>query len=74
MYINPRELHTIQWEPTSLCNANCIGCPRTDHDTMLTHPFIVKSQRHASDTEIQGFVDSVADQRLEKLSRIIFRK
>ena len=72
MYINPRELHTIQWEPTSLCNANCIGCPRTDHDTMLTHPFIVKSQRHASDTEIQGFVDSVADQRLEKLSRIIF--
>ena len=48
MYVEPHELRTIQWEPTSYCNANCIGCPRTDPETMLTRPHIVELQRHAT--------------------------
>lgn len=72
MYVHPSELKLVQWEPTSLCNANCIGCPRTDHDTMLTHPFIVKTQRHTTNDEIQSFIDSIADPRLEKLETVMF--
>ena len=72
MYVHPSELKLVQWEPTSICNANCIGCPRTDHDTMLTHPFIVKTQRHATTDEIENFISSIADIRLEKLETVMF--
>ena len=56
MYIKPEELELIQWEPTSYCNANCLVCPRTDKDTMLTQPHIVRTQRHSNDDDIQAFI------------------
>ena len=58
MYINPSDLDTIQWEPTSICNANCICCPRTDHDTMLTKPWIVKFQHHTSEDQYNAVIKS----------------
>jgi len=72
MYIKPNELRTVQWEPTSYCNANCIGCPRTDQETMLTRPHIVEFQRHASESETQAFISSVTDPRIKNLNRIIY--
>ena len=72
MYVEPHELRTIQWEPTSYCNANCIGCPRTDTETMLTRPHIVELQRHATQQESNAFISSVVDKRLEKLQLLIY--
>jgi len=72
MYVEPQELRTIQWEPTSFCNANCIGCPRTDPDTMLTRPHIAALQRHATEQESNAFVLSVTDERLKKLHEIVY--
>ena len=72
MYIKPEELTLIQWEPTSYCNANCIGCPRTDTETMLTRPHIVELQRHATQQESNAFISSVVDKRLEKLQLVIY--
>ena len=72
MYVEPHELRTIQWEPTSYCNANCIGCPRTDTETMLTRPHIVELQRHATEQESNAFISSVVDKRLEKLQLVIY--
>ncbi len=70
MYINPSDLDTIQWEPTSICNANCICCPRTDHDTMLTKPWILKFQHHTSEEQYNAVIKSFCDPRLQKLRRI----
>ncbi len=72
MYVEPQELRTIQWEPTSFCNANCIGCPRTDLDTMLTRPHIAALQRHATEQESDAFVLSVIDKRLKKLQEVVY--
>ena len=72
MYVEPQELRTIQWEPTSFCNANCIGCPRTDLDTMLTRPHIAAMQRHATEQESDAFVLSVVDKRLKKLREVVY--
>ena len=72
MYIIPELLETIQWEPTSFCNANCLACPRTDKETLLTLPSIVHTQRHASEPEIQSFIDSVVDPRLKKLKDVTY--
>tara|TARA_A100001015_G_C14890465_1_gene672193 strand:- start:32 stop:1153 length:1122 start_codon:yes stop_codon:yes gene_type:complete len=69
-YINPHDLEYVQWEPTSYCNANCIGCPRTDNETMLTKPYIVKFQRHASAEQVQYFIDSIVDERLVNLKTL----
>ena len=66
MYINPSDLDTIQWEPTSICNANCICCPRTDHDTMLTKPWILKFQHHTSEEQYNAVIKSFCDPRLQK--------
>ena len=72
MYVEPQELRTIQWEPTSFCNANCIGCPRTDLDTMLTRPHIAAMQRHSTEQESDAFVLSVVDKRLKKLREVVY--
>lgn len=72
MYIKPEELTQIQWEPTSYCNANCLVCPRTDKETMLTKPSIVHNQRHSSTDDIKAFVDSVVDDRLKSLTNIVY--
>tara|TARA_B100001057_G_scaffold345656_1_gene346789 strand:- start:118 stop:1329 length:1212 start_codon:yes stop_codon:yes gene_type:complete len=72
MYIKPDELELIQWEPTSYCNANCLVCPRTDKETMLTQPNIVHTQRHSSGDDIQAFIDSAVDPRLKKLKKIVY--
>ena len=72
MYIKPEELETVQWEPTSYCNANCLVCPRTDQETLLTQPNIVHTQRHSNSTDIQAFIDSVVDARLKKLRKIVY--
>ena len=72
MYIKPEELTLIQWEPTSYCNANCLVCPRTDKETMLTQPNIVHTQRHSSGDDIQAFIDSAVDPRLKKLKKIVY--
>ena len=69
-YINPHDLEYVQWEPTSYCNANCIGCPRTDNETMLTKPYIAKFQRHASAEQVQYFIDSIVDERLVNLKTL----
>jgi len=72
MYIKPEELELVQWEPTSYCNANCLVCPRTDQETMLTQPSIVHTQRHSNNTDIQAFINSVVDVRLKKLKKIVY--
>ena len=72
MYINPSDLDTIQWEPTSICNANCICCPRTDHDTMLTKPWILKFQHHTSEEQYNAVIKSFCDPRLQKLRKIVY--
>ena len=72
MYVEPQELRTIQWEPTSFCNANCIGCPRTDLDTMLTRPHIAAMQRHATEQESHAFILSVLDKRLKNLREVVY--
>ena len=69
MYIDPKELKIIQWEPTSYCNANCLACPRTDPDTLLTKSEIVKYQRHADPSP---FIKSATDVRLGNLNRIVY--
>tara|TARA_B100001094_G_scaffold331727_1_gene401084 strand:+ start:6262 stop:7494 length:1233 start_codon:yes stop_codon:yes gene_type:complete len=72
MYVKPEELETIQWEPTSYCNANCLVCPRTDKETLLTQPSIVHTQRHSTTDDVQAFINSVLDPRLEKLRKIVY--
>ena len=72
MYIKPEELELIQWEPTSYCNANCLICPRTDKETLLTEPSIVHTQRHSNDDDIQAFINSVSDSRLKSLKTVVY--
>jgi len=72
MYIAPNELTQIQWEPTSYCNANCLVCPRTDKETMLSQPNIVHTQRHSSLDDVQAFINSVSDIRLESLKTVVY--
>ena len=69
MYIDPLELENIQWEPTSYCNANCIGCPRTDPETLLTTALIHKWQRHAP---YKPFLKSINPKLLPNLKWITF--
>jgi len=72
MYIAPNELTQIQWEPTSYCNANCLVCPRTDKETMLSQPNIVHTQRHSSTDDVQAFINSVSDSRLKSLKTVVY--
>ena len=72
MFIDPSKLDSIQWEPTSFCNANCLACPRTDPETLLTRPYIVATQRHASESENSAFIKSALDERLSSLKKIIY--
>ena len=69
MYIDPLELENIQWEPTSYCNANCIGCPRTDPETLLTTALIHKWQKHAP---YKPFIKSINPKLLPSLKWITF--
>lgn len=46
VYINPDELQTIVWEPTSYCNLRCITCSRINRETMLPKSAVLQFQRH----------------------------